>query len=221
MSISGNEPLSGGTLMVRAGEEYTVTLFSLPRERRIRCQCIRVEQRCNKPIFSKIVFITNGRDFCVYGYACAQAHPVVRPSLAGAKRDLASVPDLTDAEIEQVRARILSNVNDVIPYLVALREQREADIQREEARLQARRLPMSESDLAALSFATANATRALSEGQRRALAESYQIRARNWFQVRVTVDEILAYSRGQGDLPPVLVRDILNDANYRSLTPRA
>lgn len=221
MKVSGNEPLSAGTLAVRAGDEYTVALFSLPRERRIRCQCIRVERRCNKPIYSKIVFITDGRDFCVYGYACAQAHAVVRPPHAGAKRELASVPELSDAEIDRVRALILCNVNEVTSYLVALRDQREADIQREEARLQARRLPIAESDLAAFSFATANATLARSESQRRALAESLQLRARNVHQLRVSVDDVLAYSRGQGGLPPILVRDILNDddPHYRPLAP--
>jgi hypothetical protein len=218
-----NETMSAGTLAALAAIEYTVALFSLPRERRIRCQCIRVEQRCNKPIYSKIVFITDGCDFCVYGYDCAQAHAVVRQPRAAAKRDQASVPVLSDDEIDQVRALILHNVGDVAPYLVALRDQREADIQREEARLQARRLPIADSERATLRFATSSAAKARSESQRRALAESLQIRARNVHQVRVSVDDVLAYSRGQGVLPPVLVRDILNDDDpyYRPLAPGA
>ncbi|MFN4266388.1 MAG: hypothetical protein ACK4F8_11660 [Aquabacterium sp.] len=222
-SMTTSEALSAGTLTLRDGAEYTVALFSLPRERRIRCQCVRVERLCNKPIYSKVVFITDGRDFCVYGYACALAHAVVRPTHVRAKRDLASVPELTDAEIDRVRALILGNVKDVIPYLVALRDQRESDIQREEERLQARRLPMAESDHAAFSFATSNAARARSDSQRLALAESLQIRARNVHQLRVSVDEVLAYSRGQGGLSPVLVRDILNDDDtfYRPLAPNA
>lgn len=216
------EALSAGTLAVRDGVEYTVALFSLPRERRIRCQCVRAQRRCNKPIYSKIVFITDGRDFCVYGYACALAHVVVRSPGAGAKRGLDSVPDLTDAEIVRVQALIVSNIKDVAPYLVALRDQREADMRREEERLQARRLPLAESELAAFSFATAKAARRAGN-QRRALAESLQIRAWNVHRIRVSVDDVLAYSRGEGGLPPVLVRDILNDDDryYRPLAPDA
>lgn len=221
--MSNEELFTSGTLAVREGVEYAVALFSLPRERRIRCQCVRVERRCNKPIYSKIVFITDGNDFCVYGYACALADAVVRQRQVGGKRDLAGVPELTDAELEQVRALILGNVNEVTPYLVALRDQREADIKREEARLGARRLPMGESDAARLSFATKTANQAGMDGQRRALAESLKVRARNWHQLRVSVDEILAYSRGQGSLHPVLVQDILNerDQTYRPLAPKA
>jgi len=216
------EALSAGTLAVRDGVEYTVALFSLPRERRIRCQCVRAQRRCNKPIYSRIVFITDRRDFCVYGYACAMAHAVVRSPGAGAKRGLDSVPDLTDAEIVRVQALIVSNIKDVAPYLVALRDQREADMRREEERLKARRLPLAESDLATFSFATAKAARRAGS-QRRALAESLQIRAWNVHRIRVSVDDVLAYSRGEGGLPPVLVRDILNDDDryYRPLAPDA
>lgn len=216
------EALSAGTLAVRDGVEYTVALFSLPRERRIRCQCARVQRRCNKPIYSKIVFITDGREFCVYGYACALAHAVVRPPGASAKRRLDSVPDLTDAEIDRVQALIVSNIKDVAPYLVALRDQREADIRREEERLKARRLPLAESELAAFSFATAKAARR-AESQRQALAESLQIRAWNVHRIRVSVNDVLAYSRGEAGLPPILVRDIVNDDDryYRPLAPDA
>lgn len=214
------EALSAGTLAVRDGVEYTVALFSLPRERKIRCQCPRVQGRCNKPIYTKIVFITDGREFCVYGYDCALAHAVVRQPGSGAKRSLDSVPDLTDAEIEQLQALIVRNIQDVAPYLVALRDQREEDIRREEERLHARRLPLAANELAAFSFATAKDARR-AESQRRALAESLQIRAWNIHRVRVSVDDVLAYSRGEGGLPPILVRDILNDGDpyYRLLAP--
>ena len=216
------ERLSAGTLAVRHGVEYIVALFSLPRERRIRCQCTRVQGQCNKPIYSKVVFITDGHDFCVYGYDCALRHSVLRTPEAGAKRGLKSVPNLTDAEIERVEALIASNIKDVAPYLVALRDQREADIQREEERLQARRIPLSENELAAFSFAAAKAVRR-DESQRQALAESLQIRARNIHRISVSVDEILAFSRGEGGLPPVLVRDILSDDDpyYKRLAPDA
>jgi hypothetical protein len=181
-----------------------------------------VQGRCNKPIYSKIVFITDGHDFCVYGYACALKHAVVRTPQSGAKRSLDSVPSLTEAEIERVEALIVSNIKDVAPCLVALRDKREDDIRREEERLQARRLPLSESELATFSFSTAKSARR-DESQRRALAESFQIRARNIHRIDVSVDDVLAFSSGQGGLPPVLVRDILNDDDpyYRLLAPDA
>lgn len=195
------EGLLAGTLAVRDGVEYIVALFSLPRERRIRCQCTRVQGQCSKPIYSKVVFITDGRDFCVYGYDCALKHSVLRTPETGATRGLKSVPNLTDAEIERVKALIASNIKDVAPYLVALRDQREADIQREEERLQARRIPLSDSELESFSFATAKAVQK-DEIQRQALAESLQIRARNIHRISVSVKDVLAYSRGEGGLPP-------------------
>jgi hypothetical protein len=234
-----------GALQLTESDSYQFAIFSLPKERKIRCQCIRVTKPCNLPIYSKIVFITNGKDFCVHGFSCATTG-VLKQATQKTVKSLSSVPELTLAQIEEVKLLIANNIADVIDYLVALRDSNEAVIRLEERRLGAKRLSLSVDELEAIRFKheeeylaknlAKNLAKAAKDEERRvakhaelqkrlriekrfACAHSLSIAAANWLNIRTTIADVIAYSEGRGKLPSKVVEKIYSDDAYEILRP--
>lgn len=227
-----------GLLRPRAGEVYQVSLFSLPREKRIRCQCVHISHLCNKPIYSKIVFLSDGRDYCVQGWDCSTSILEFHNIGKGLGK-LRSVPVLGDEQISRVYDLIRSNVADVAPYLIALRDQEEARILQEESRICARRHQLHSQELEAIDQKLAlkaehdskqleyrlerlKGIRRRQEQlgvleQKRAYAESLCLAMANWMNVRTAVSDILAYGGGFDGLHPRAIEEINSNEHYKLL----